>query len=89
MATLFLYDENDIEEQDGGDDDGDNGGDDDDNGGDDDDDGGDDDDDGDDIRHEQVMTIAGKYFALYRSRGLSEGKRKESLFIPRHPTMAL
>ena len=46
------------------------------------------DDDGDDI-HEQVMTIAGKYFALYRSRGLSEGKRKESLFIPRHPTMAL
>ena len=36
-----------------------------------------------------VMTIAGKYFALYRSRGLSEGKRKESLFIPRHPTIAL
>ena len=50
--------------------------------------GADDDDDGDDI-HEHVMTIAGKYFALYRSRGLSEGKRKESLFIPRHPTMAL
>ena len=36
-----------------------------------------------------VMTIAGKYFALYRSRGLSEGKREESLFIPRHPTMVL
>ena len=48
MTTLFLDDENDIEEQDGGDDDGDNGGDDDDNGGDDDDDGGDDDDDSDD-----------------------------------------
>ena len=44
--------------------------------------GADDDDDGDDI-HEHVMTIAGKYFALYRSRGALRRKTQGIPFYPK------